>query len=187
MKKLVCMQKLILALVAPLALGVTQSWTIHGQEPPTPTERLASELNIDLSIVGDSHPALPDLKKGYKTHGGFDLRFKDGRIDYARVMHGRELLQPVVVFYRESRGKEPSDVQAVGCPANPYLNLDDPAGCFRAILEKMEGGRGPVLLQVRYFSMGSSVATLPISTAALPWMYIKHYAKMENAERPGAR
>ncbi|MDE0629630.1 MAG: hypothetical protein OXH99_24795 [Bryobacterales bacterium] len=168
-------------------LGMAPEETVQGQTPLTPTESTARELGIDLEIVGAGHPALPDLEKGYKQHGGFGVQFKGGGIAYARVDSGGVLLQPILVFHRTWKDEQPMEARAVGCPANPYLSLDDPVACFRAILQKMEGGRGPVLLQVRYFSMGKRVATLPINTVAIPWTYIRHYAKMKAAERPGGR
>ena len=149
---------------------------------PTGTEQIARGLEIELEIVGANHPELPDFEEGYKAHGGFSVNFKNGGINFARVERGGELLQPILVFHRNWADELPLDARAIGCPANQYLSLDDPVSCFRAILEKMEGGRGPVLLQVRYFSMGQRAATLPMNTVQIPWMYIRHYAKMERTK-----
>ena len=150
---------------------------------PTGTERIAQEAEISLEIVGADHPELPNLQDGSKNHGGFEINFKDGRINFARVSRGGELLTPILVFHRGWNDEAPLDARAVGCKANTYLALDDPVTCFRAIVRKMEGGVGPVLLQVRYFALGQRAATIPINSVQIPWSFVKHYAKTEPSKK----
>lgn len=154
---------------------------------PTGTKEIARELGIELEIVGENHPRLPDLEKGYQNHSGFTVNFKEGKINFSRLDRGGELLQPILVFHGAWKDEQPLDARAVGCPTNVYLALNDPVACFQAIVQKMEGGRGPVMLQVRYFAMGQRVATLPVNTVPIPWMYIRQYAKMELTEEVRSR
>lgn len=160
-------------------LGLTMVAALGAQAPPTGTEQIARQEEIDLAIVGSDHPELPNL--AYKNYGGFGVRLERGHIDYARILNGDDLVQRILVFYRNWKDEQPLDARAVGCPANPYFALEDPAKCFRAIVEKMEGGRGPVRLQIRFYSSGQPFATIPINSVQIPWMYMKHYAKVESA------
>lgn len=167
-------------LAAIAVLGCVLSGTAEGQTPPiSGTEAIARELEVELEIVGRSHPELPDFEDGYENHGGFSVNFRDGGIAYARLTPGN-LLQQVFVFYRNWQDDGPRDARGVGCPAERDM-LEKPVECFRAVLRKMEGGRGPVLLEVRYYGMGQRAATIPVNTVRIPWSYLRHYAKMEPA------
>ena len=166
-------------LVMVAVLGSMLSGAVDGQVTITGTEEIARRNDISLEIVGDNHPELPNLEDGYKSHGGFNVNFKQGGINFARLDRGSELIQQIFVFYRNWNDEQPLDARAVGCRAERY-HLEDPVACFRAILGKMEGGRGPVRLEVRlYYGEGERVATIPINTVQIPWMYIQQYAKME--------
>lgn len=169
-------------LLFKLLLGLVSVAVLGAQAPPTGTERIARQAGIDLEIVGSDHPELPDFKDGYKNHGAFTVNFKGGGINFARLDRGDELIQKILVFYRNWRDEQPLDARAVGCPANAYLALDDPAQCFRAIVGKMEGGRGPVRLEIRFYYGTESLATIPVNTVQIPWPYIKRYAEMESTE-----
>ena len=155
---------------------------IEGQAPPSATERTARNLGIDLEIVGRDHPGLPDLQDGSRRHGSFVVNFKEGGINFARLERV-PMLRQVFVFYRNWQDEQPLDARAVGCPANAYSALEDPVECFRAILRKMEGGRGPVKLQVRYYGRDQVAATFDLSSVAIPWSYVKHYGGMSLTEK----
>lgn len=170
------------------ALGGMLGRTVDGQTRPpegiplpSGTEMIAKDAGIQLEIVGGNHPELPDLENGHTNHGGFYVNFKEGGINYARLSPG-DLLQQVFVFYRSWSTEEPMDARAVGCPAERY-HLTAPVECFRAISRKMEGGHGPVLLQVRFYGMGQMAANIPINTVQIPWTYMRHYATMDLTEK----
>lgn len=115
-------------------------------------------------------------------HGSSFVSFKDGGMNSAR-QERVPILRQVFVFRRSWTDEAPMDGRSIGCPANAYSNLEDPIACFRAILEKMEGGRGPVMLQVRFHGRGRVVATFHLNPVQIPWAYVKHAAKMEQTPR----
>ena len=130
--------------------------------PPTGTEAIARELDIELEIVGDTHPDLPSTKDGSRHHGALYLEWKEGR--WSRVLLSNNSVPTMLaVFHRRWKDEQPFEARAVACSMD-RTRIREPGPCFRAILQKMEGGRGPVMLQVRYFVAGGLVGSVMANT-----------------------